>query len=49
MDAGLRVTGDQRQITSALPMHLADVLLVGDGGQHNFSDSSGNIDRLSAT
>ncbi|KAJ9164504.1 hypothetical protein P3X46_024073 [Hevea brasiliensis] len=37
---GLRVTGDQRQITSALPMHLADVLIVGDGA-HNFSDSSG--------
>ncbi|XP_012087330.1 mediator of RNA polymerase II transcription subunit 8 isoform X2 [Jatropha curcas] len=37
---GLRVTVDQRQITSALPMHLADVLTVGDG-VHNVSDSSG--------
>ncbi|CAK7323776.1 unnamed protein product [Dovyalis caffra] len=37
---GLRVTGDQRQITSALPVHLVDVLAVSDG-MHSFSDSSG--------
>lgn len=37
---GLRVTGDQRQMTSALPVHLVDVLAVSDG-MHSFSDSSG--------
>ncbi|EEF48724.1 conserved hypothetical protein [Ricinus communis] len=37
---GLGMAADQRQITSALPMHLADVLTVGDG-VHNFSDSAG--------
>ncbi|KAL9388225.1 hypothetical protein Peur_016830 [Populus x canadensis] len=36
---GLRVTGDQRQMTSALPVHLVDVLAVSDG-MHSFSDSS---------
>lgn len=42
MHAGLRISGDQRQITSAtLPVHLADVLPVADG-VHGFSDSSGN-------
>jgi len=40
MLAGLRVTGDQRQMTSALPVHLVDVLAVSDG-MHSFSDSSG--------
>ena len=38
--AGLRVPGDQRQITSALPMHLVDVLPVGDSPQ-TFADASG--------
>ncbi|KAJ6433177.1 hypothetical protein OIU84_020236 [Salix udensis] len=37
---GLRVTGDQRQMTSALPVHLVDVLALSDG-MHSFSDSSG--------
>ncbi|KAH7865948.1 hypothetical protein Vadar_013448 [Vaccinium darrowii] len=37
---GLRITGDQRQITSALPLHLVDVLTVGDGA-HTFPDASG--------
>ncbi|KAJ6717335.1 MEDIATOR OF RNA polymerase II TRANSCRIPTION SUBUNIT 8 [Salix purpurea] len=37
---GLRVTGDQRQVTSALPVHLIDVLAQSDG-MHSFSDSSG--------
>ncbi|KAJ8770607.1 hypothetical protein K2173_018098 [Erythroxylum novogranatense] len=37
---GLRIPADQRQITSGLPVHLADVLTVGDGS-HVFSDSSG--------
>ncbi|KAM7492873.1 hypothetical protein LguiB_027482 [Lonicera macranthoides] len=37
---GLRVTGDQRQITSALPMHLVDVLPIGDSPQ-TFADASG--------
>lgn len=41
MHAGLRIPGDQRQITSALPMHLSDLLTVGDGG-HSFPDSSGD-------
>ena len=41
MLAGLRVTGDQRQMTSALPVHLVDVLALSDG-MHSFSDSSGN-------
>ncbi|KAK4479228.1 hypothetical protein RD792_014739 [Penstemon davidsonii] len=37
---GLRMPGDQRQVTSSLPVHLADVLSVNDGTQ-SFSDSSG--------
>ncbi|KAG5538126.1 hypothetical protein RHGRI_025266 [Rhododendron griersonianum] len=37
---GLRITGDQRQITSALPLHLVDVLTGGDGA-HTFPDASG--------
>ncbi|XP_058227685.1 mediator of RNA polymerase II transcription subunit 8 isoform X1 [Rhododendron vialii] len=37
---GLRITGEQRQITSALPLHLVDVLTVGDGA-HTFPDASG--------
>ncbi|XP_019068746.1 mediator of RNA polymerase II transcription subunit 8 isoform X3 [Solanum lycopersicum] len=36
---GLRVPGDQRHITSALPGHLVDVLTVSDGPQ-SFADSS---------
>ncbi|KAG8380269.1 hypothetical protein BUALT_Bualt07G0175800 [Buddleja alternifolia] len=36
----LRIPGDQRQVTSSLPMHLADVLTVNDSTQ-TFSDSSG--------
>ncbi|KAL3528491.1 hypothetical protein ACH5RR_007813 [Cinchona calisaya] len=35
---GLRIPGDQRQITSSLPVHLVDVL--GDSAQ-TFTDSSG--------
>ncbi|XP_061357207.1 mediator of RNA polymerase II transcription subunit 8 isoform X2 [Gastrolobium bilobum] len=37
---GLRIPGDQRQITPALPMHLADALTVNEGGQ-SFPDASG--------
>nr|XP_017227451.1 PREDICTED: mediator of RNA polymerase II transcription subunit 8 isoform X2 [Daucus carota subsp. sativus] len=37
---GLRIPGEQRQITSALPMHLVDVLNVGESSQ-TFSDGSG--------
>ncbi|KAI3455738.1 hypothetical protein Pfo_012401 [Paulownia fortunei] len=37
---GLRIPGDQRQVTSSLPVHLVDVLTVNDGTQ-TFSDSSG--------
>ncbi|XP_048139723.1 mediator of RNA polymerase II transcription subunit 8 isoform X2 [Rhodamnia argentea] len=37
---GLRISGDQRQMTPALPMHLTDVLHVGDGMQ-SLADSSG--------
>uniref|UniRef100_A0A5B6Z5X9 Putative mediator of RNA polymerase II transcription subunit 8 isoform X1 n=1 Tax=Davidia involucrata TaxID=16924 RepID=A0A5B6Z5X9_DAVIN len=37
---GLRVPAEQRKITSALPMHLVDVLTVGDGPQ-TFADASG--------
>nr|GMC53919.1 mediator of RNA polymerase II transcription subunit 8 isoform X1 [Ipomoea batatas] len=36
---GLRVPADQRQITSSLPVHLADILTVSDGHQA-FNDSS---------
>lgn len=43
MNTGLRISGDQRQITSALPMHLVDVLNVGDGVQ-TFVDPSGMVD-----
>lgn len=38
---GLRIPLDQRKITSTLPMHLVDVLTVGDGVQ-TFSDASGD-------
>ncbi|XP_030971141.1 mediator of RNA polymerase II transcription subunit 8 isoform X2 [Quercus lobata] len=37
---GLRIPGDQRQITPALPSHLVDVITVGDGVQ-SFADASG--------
>ncbi|KAK7325339.1 hypothetical protein VNO77_29501 [Canavalia gladiata] len=37
---GLRLPGDQRQITPALPMHLADALTVNEGAQ-SFPDGSG--------
>ncbi|KAK3035550.1 hypothetical protein RJ639_034755 [Escallonia herrerae] len=37
---GLRVPLDQRQTTSALPIHLVDVLTVADSGQ-TFPDASG--------
>ncbi|KAM6544913.1 hypothetical protein CsatB_025649 [Cannabis sativa] len=37
---GLRLPGDQRQVTPTLPVHLVDVLSSGDGMQ-TFSDSSG--------
>ncbi|KAK4790929.1 hypothetical protein SAY86_031342 [Trapa natans] len=37
---GLRISGDQRQMALALPMHLADVLNVGPGMQ-NLVDTSG--------
>ncbi|KAK4427490.1 Mediator of RNA polymerase II transcription subunit [Sesamum alatum] len=37
---GLRIPGDQRQVTSSLPMHLVDVLTANDNAQ-TFSDSSG--------
>ncbi|XP_052181396.1 mediator of RNA polymerase II transcription subunit 8 isoform X2 [Diospyros lotus] len=30
---GLRISTDQRQIVSALPLHLVDILTVGDGAQ----------------
>ncbi|KAI4329460.1 hypothetical protein L6164_021721 [Bauhinia variegata] len=38
--AGLRFPGDKRQITTALPMHLVDILTVGEGTQPN-ADASG--------
>ncbi|GER28328.1 mediator subunit 8 [Striga asiatica] len=37
---GLRIPADQRQVTSSLPMHLVDVLVVNDSSQ-TFSDTSG--------
>ncbi|XP_030508747.2 mediator of RNA polymerase II transcription subunit 8 isoform X1 [Cannabis sativa] len=37
---GLRLPGDQRQVTPTLPVHLVDVLSSGEGMQ-TFSDSSG--------
>ncbi|XP_038906890.1 mediator of RNA polymerase II transcription subunit 8 isoform X1 [Benincasa hispida] len=37
---GLRLPGEQRQITPTLPMHLIDVLNVGDGVQ-SFNETSG--------
>ncbi|XP_073122591.1 mediator of RNA polymerase II transcription subunit 8-like [Henckelia pumila] len=37
---GLRILGDQRQVTSSLPMHLVDILTANDGTQ-SFADSSG--------
>lgn len=43
--AGLRVPGDQRHITSALPAHLVDVLTVVDGPQ-SFADSSGSLSSI---
>lgn len=39
---GLRIPVDQRQIGSALPMHLVDVLTVSEGAQ-TFADASGNV------
>ena len=41
MNAGLRLPGDQRQITPALPIHLVDVLATGDGMQ-TFSEAGNN-------
>lgn len=41
MRAALRLPADQRQSAPALPMHLVDVLTVGDGVQA-FSEASGN-------
>lgn len=41
MHVGLRIPGDQRQITPALPLHLVDVVTVSDGVQ-SFVDASGN-------
>lgn len=43
--AGLRVPGDQRHLTSALPGHLVDVLTVADGPQ-SFTDSSGSLSSI---
>ncbi|KAF6138402.1 hypothetical protein GIB67_032906, partial [Kingdonia uniflora] len=40
--AGLRMPADQRQLISTLPMHLVDVLTVGDGAQ-SFVDASGKL------
>ncbi|XP_075664500.1 uncharacterized protein LOC142634107 [Castanea sativa] len=37
--SGSRIPGDQRQITLALPLHLVDVITVGDGVQI-FADAS---------
>ncbi|CAI9767124.1 unnamed protein product [Fraxinus pennsylvanica] len=49
---GLRISGDQRQITSTLPVHLVDILAANDGPQ-NYSDTSGmylkNTPPLSST
>ena len=45
LSAGLRIPGDQRQIGSALPLHLVDVLPVGDGAQ-TFADTSGKVYKL---
>ena len=45
MHVGLRIPGDQRQITPALPSHLVDVITVGDGVQ-SFADASGNNQSL---
>ena len=45
MHVGLRIPGDQRQMTSALPLHLVDVITVGDGVQ-SFADASGNNQSL---
>ncbi|KAK6915191.1 hypothetical protein RJ641_020308, partial [Dillenia turbinata] len=48
---GLRLSADQRQILTALPLHLVDVLPAGDGG-HAFGDPSGmyakNASRLTS-
>ena len=41
MHVGLRIPGDQRQITPALPLHLVDMITVGDG-VWSFADASGN-------
>ena len=45
MHVGLRIPGDQRQMTPALPLHLVDVITVGDGVQ-SFADASGNNQSL---
>lgn len=45
VQAGLRLPGEQRQVTPTLPIHLVDVLTAGDGMQ-TFSDSSGNYQSL---
>lgn len=44
---GLRTSGDQRQMPPALPMHLSDVLHVGDGMQ-NLADASGIYQKSSS-
>ncbi|KFK33493.1 hypothetical protein AALP_AA5G020200 [Arabis alpina] len=41
--AGLRLPPDQRQITTALPPHLADVLMVNDAGKNPLPVASNNI------
>lgn len=41
LHAGLRIPADQRQITSALPMHLVEALPVNEGAQP-YSDASNN-------
>lgn len=41
LHAGLRIPGDQRQITPALPMHLAEALAPNEGAQP-FPDPANN-------
>ncbi|ESQ33026.1 hypothetical protein EUTSA_v10004003mg [Eutrema salsugineum] len=41
--AGTRLPPDQRRITTALPPHLADVLIVNDAGKNAFHVASNNI------
>lgn len=41
MGVGLRMSGEQRQITPALPLHLVDVV-TGSDGMQSFADASGN-------